>query len=47
MDKDGQFRTPRGFASEELRGLATKAMVDMELETLTLLLQRWLWVSFE
>ena len=36
LEEDRQFRTPRGFASEELRGLATKALVDVELESLTL-----------
>jgi segregation and condensation protein A len=36
LEEDRQFRNPRGFASEELRGLATKALVDVELESLTL-----------
>lgn len=36
LEEDRQFRNPRGFASEELRGLASKALVDVELESLTL-----------
>jgi len=36
LEEDRQFRNPRGYASDELRKLATKALVDVELESLTL-----------
>lgn len=36
LEEDRQFRSARGFASEELRQLATKALVDVELESLSL-----------
>lgn len=36
LEEDRQFRNPRGYASEELRSLATKALVDVELESLSL-----------
>lgn len=36
LEEDRQFRNPRGYASEELRALATRALVDVELESLSL-----------
>jgi segregation and condensation protein A len=48
LEEDRQFRSPRGYASEELRSLATKALVDVELESLTMfkLLQAFQRVMF-
>lgn len=36
LEEARQFRTPRGYASTELRQIATRALVDVELESLTL-----------
>jgi segregation and condensation protein A len=36
LEEDRHYRNHRGYASEELRKLATKALVDVELESLTL-----------
>lgn len=36
LEEDRHFRNHRGYASEELRKLATKALVDVELESLTM-----------
>lgn len=36
LEEDRQFRNVRGYASDELRKMATKALVDVELESLTL-----------
>lgn len=36
LEEARQFRTPRGYASSELRQIATRALVDVELESLTL-----------
>lgn len=36
LEENRQYRNPRGFASEELRKMATKALVDVELESLDL-----------
>ena len=36
LEENRQYRNPRGYASEELRKMATKALVDVELESLDL-----------
>jgi segregation and condensation protein A len=36
LEENRQYRNPRGFASEQLRKMATKALVDVELESLDL-----------
>lgn len=36
LEEARQFRTPRGYSSTELRQIATRALVDVELESLTL-----------
>lgn len=36
LEEDRAFRNPRGNTSKELRGIAERALVDVELESLTL-----------